>query len=150
MMDEADLRKKTETNVFAEYLRIVVPTGQASTFAPPPPPTPQNMRRGIQTAVTSASVTANPSPPIKEYTYENAKQERVEKVDDDDEDDYNEDDKFVEDEARHYGRENVGPVASPYLMPYVYKRRFLDTQCGVRKDGNVYDRRFPRIGRYQW
>ena len=35
-------------------------------------------------------------------------------------------------------RENVGPVASPYLMPYVYKRRFLDTQYGVRKEGNTF------------
>jgi len=40
--------------------------------------------------------------------------------DDDDEDDYNEDDNFVEDEAREYGRENVEPVVSPYLKPYVY------------------------------
>ena len=94
------------------------------------------MRRGTQTAVTSASVTTTP-PPIKEYTYEPPKQECVED-DDDDEDDYNEDDSFVEDEAREYGRENVGPVASPYLMPYVYKRRFLDTQYGVRKEGNMF------------
>jgi len=95
------------------------------------------MRRGIQTSVTSASVTATPPPPIKEYTYEPPKQERVEE-EDDDEDDYNEDDNFVEDEARKYGRENVGPVPSPYLMPYVYKRRFLDTQYGVRKEGDMF------------
>jgi len=98
------------------------------------------MRRGTQTAVTSASVTATPPPPppppIKEYTYEPPKKERVE--DDDDEDSYNDDDNFVEDEAREYGRENVGPVASPYLMPYVYKRRFLDTQYGVRKEGDIF------------
>jgi len=117
-MDEADLRKKTEANMFADFLSKVMPKGQAA--PPPPPSTPQKMRRGIQTAVTSASVTATPPPPpppIKEYTYEPPKKERVE--DDDDEDDYNDDDNFVEDEAREYGRENVGPVASPYLMPYV-------------------------------
>jgi len=134
-MDEADLRKKTETNMFAEFLSKVMPTGQSA--PPPPPSTPQKMRRGTQTAVTSASVTAiPPPPPIKEYTYEPPKQERVE--DDDDEDDCNEDDSFVEDEAREYGRQNVGPVASPYLMPYLYKRRFLDTQYGVRKEGNTF------------
>jgi len=132
-MDEADLRKKTETNVFAEFLSKVMPKGQA---ALPPPPTPQKMRRGTQTAVTSASVTATPPPPIKEYTYEPPKQEHVEE--DDDEDDYNEDDNFVEDEAREYGRENVGPVASSYLMPYVYKRRFLDTQYSVRREGDMF------------
>jgi len=36
-----------------------------------------------------------------------------------------------------FGRENVGSVASPYLMPYVYKRRFLDTQYGIYKDGDI-------------
>jgi len=73
------------------------------------------MPRLTQTAVTSASVTATPTPPIKWYTFEPPKQERVEN--DDDEDDYNEDDNFFEDEAHEYGRENVGPVASLYLMP---------------------------------
>ena len=137
-MDEADLRKKTETNVLAEFLSEVMPTGKIAP-RPPPPPTPQKMRRGTQTAVTSASVTATPPPPpIKEYTYEPPKQERVEYVDDGDEDDYNEDDNFVEDEAHEYGIENFVPVASPYLMPYVYKRRFLDTQYGVRKEGNMF------------
>jgi len=56
----------------------------------------------------------------------------------DDEDAYNEDDNFVEDEARAYSSENVGPVDSPYLMPYVYKRRFFDTQNGVRKDRDMF------------
>jgi len=37
-----------------------------------------------------------------------------------------------------YGRENVGPIASPYLIPYGYKRRFLDTQYGIRKDGDLF------------
>jgi len=133
-MDEADLRKKTETNGFAEFLSKVIPTGQASNVAPNPP-TPQKIGRGTQTSVRSASVNTTP-PPIKVHTYEFPKQERVE--DDDDEDDYNEDAIFVEDEAREYGRENFGPVASPYLMPYVYKRRFLDTQYGVRKEGNIF------------
>jgi len=135
-MDEADLRKKTETNVFAEFLSKVMPKGQA---ALPPPTTPQKMRRESQTAVTSASVTATPPPPpppIKEYTYEPPKKDRVE--DEDEEDSYNDDDNFVEDEALEYGRENVGPVASPYLMPYVYKRRFLDTQYGVRMEVNTF------------
>jgi len=89
--------------------------------------------------VTSASVTESQPPPIKQFTYDPAKQVRVEEVDDDvDDDDYDEGDNFVEDEAREYDRDNVGPVASPYLMPYVYKRRFLDTQYGVRKGGDMF------------
>jgi len=38
---------------------------------------------------------------------------------DDVEDEYDDDHNFVEDEALEYGRETVGPVVSPYLMPYV-------------------------------
>jgi len=48
-LDEPDLRKKTDTKVFAEFLSKVMPTGQARKVAPPPtppsPPTPQKMRR---------------------------------------------------------------------------------------------------------
>ena len=80
-MYEADLRKKTETNAFADFLSRVMPAVQARKFSTPlpPPPTPQKMRHGTQTAATSASVTASPPPPpIKEFKYEPPKQERVE------------------------------------------------------------------------
>ena len=108
-MDKADLRKKTETNVFAEFVSKVMPKGQA---ANPPPSSPQKMRRGTQTSVTSASVTATP-PPIKEFKYEPTKQERVEEEDDDDDEDYyDEDDNFVEDEDHGYDRENLFSLAS--------------------------------------
>jgi len=74
---------------------------------------------------------------MKEFMYEPSKEERVEE-DDNDDDEYDDDDNFVEEEDREYGRENVGPVASLYLMPYVYNRRFLDTQYGVRKDCDMF------------
>jgi hypothetical protein len=32
----------------------------------------------------------------------------------------------------------VGPVASPYLLPPVYKRQLLDTQYGIPKDGVIF------------
>ena len=59
-MDEADLRKKTETNVFADFLSRVMPAGQASKVSPPPMLTPQKLRRGTQTDLTAASVTSSP------------------------------------------------------------------------------------------
>jgi len=97
------------------------------------------MRRGTQTDVTSASVTTSPPPipttAIKEFKYEPSKEENDDDVD---EADYVDDGNFVDDEARAFGRENVGPVASTYLMPYVYKIRFLDTQNGVRKDCDMF------------
>ena len=34
------------------------------------------------------------------------------------------------------GRENVGLIASSYIVPYLYNRRYLDTQYGLRKDGD--------------
>jgi len=74
-------------------------------------------------------------PAITEFKYEPSKQEDD---DDEDEDYYDEDDNFVENEAHAYGRVNVGPVACPYLMPYVYERRFLDAQYGVRKVGDKF------------
>ena len=56
-----------------------MPTGQVGKVSPPPP-TPQKMRRGTQTEVTAASVTASHlPPPMKEFTYEPSKG-----VDDDD------------------------------------------------------------------
>ena len=37
-LDEADLRKKTETDAFADFLSQVMLTGQASKVSPPAPP----------------------------------------------------------------------------------------------------------------
>jgi len=81
---------------------------------------------------------------MKEFKYEPPKEERVEE--DDNEDDSYDDDNFVEDVGLEYGRENVCPIASPYLIAYVYKRRFLDTQYGVLKDGDIFMiRDFPIV-----
>jgi len=85
-------------------------------------------RRGTQSAVTSASDIR----PSKEIIYETPKREPVRE----DDDDYA--DEFLEEDAKRFGRENVCPVAGPYLMPYVYKRRFIDTHYGIRKDGDIF------------
>ena len=85
------------------------------------------MSHGAQTEITSASITTSPplipTPTTKEFKYEPQKQE-----DDDDEDDYDDDDNFVEDEAIAYGRENVCPLASPYLMPCVFSTRNMASE----------------------
>jgi hypothetical protein len=86
-------------------------------------------RRGAQTDVISASVSAPKIRPSKETP-------KRETVREDNDDDY--DDEFLEEDAQRIGRENVGSVASPYLMPYVYKRRFLDTQYDLSKDGDTF------------
>ena len=66
-IENVDLRKKTETSVFAEFLSKVMPTVLGAPPPPPPPPptpTAQKMRCGTQTAVTSPSVTATPNTTI--------------------------------------------------------------------------------------
>jgi len=45
---------------------------------------------------------------------------------------------FVEEEAWAFGRTNVGPTTNPYILPYFYNRRYLDTQYGIRKDGESF------------
>ena len=71
--------------------------------------------------------------PSEEIMHETPKREPVLNVDD-----HVYDDEFLEEDGKKFGRENVGSVGSPHLMPYVYKRRFLDTQYGMRKDGDIF------------
>jgi hypothetical protein len=52
---------------------------------------------------------------------------------DDEDDDGGVDDDDVEKDVQEYG-----PVADSYLNPYLHKRSFLDTQYGIRKEGNVF------------
>jgi len=79
-------------------------------------------------------------PPIsstsREVVYETPKEGSIPGIGDDDDD--NDDDDSVKEEAQTYGRENVGTVAIPYLMPYVYRRCFLYTQYGIRKEGGLF------------
>ena len=92
-------------------------------------------RRATQTYNTTASVDADTHiRPSKEIIHETPKREPLREDNDDDDDD----DEFFEVDAKRFGRENVGPVAGLYLMPYVYKRLILDTQYGIRKDGDIF------------
>jgi hypothetical protein len=53
---------------------------------------------------------------------------------DDDDDDNDDDDDVVEEEVKKFGRKNFGEIASPYLTPHLYNRRFLDRQYGIRRE----------------
>ena len=46
---------------------------------------------------------------------------------------------FLAVDLKGFGRENLGPVASPYIMTYVCKRQFLDKQYCMRKDGDIFN-----------
>jgi len=53
--------------------------------------------------------------------------------------DDNDDDDFIKEDARAFGRKNVGALASPYILPYLYNRQYLDTQYGIRKVGDSFN-----------
>jgi len=53
-------------------------------------------------------------------------------------DDDDDDNVFVKEVARTFGRENVGPVASSNNLPKLYNGLYLDTQYGISKDGDSF------------
>ena len=52
-------------------------------------------------------------------------------LEEDDEDD--DDNNFAEEDVQAFGRENVGTIASPYIVPYFYNKCFLDTEMVFEK-----------------
>ena len=90
-----------------KQILLAVTNPQPPTADTEMPTIEEKSRRVTQTAVTSASDIR----PSKEIIYETPKREPVRE----DDDDY--DDEFLEEDAKKFGRENVGSVTSPYLMP---------------------------------
>ena len=45
-----------------------------------------------------------------------------------------EDDNGVEEDVRDFGRNYFGELACPYITAYLYNRRFLDEQYGIRME----------------
>ena len=41
-------------------------------------------------------------------------------------------------DVKDYGRKHFGEIASPYLSPYIYGRKLLDTRYGIRKDDGAF------------
>jgi len=110
------------------------PTAATTTSSTHLPRIKAKSLRGTQNDVTEASVAADPHThirPSEDFIYETPKREPGRHVGDDD-------DEFLDEDAKRFGRENVGSIARPYLMPYVYKKRFLEAQYGIRKDGDIF------------
>jgi len=106
-----------------------------------PPSTPKTLRfSGTQTEEEEAA--ALPTPPIastsKEVKYETPTHRPFPELEEDDDDDVDDDDNFAEEDVQAFGKENVGTIASPYIVPYFYNKRFLDTQYGIRKVGDSF------------
>ena len=133
---EVELRHNARTKEVDDYMKQIMPAAAIPTSPQPDPtfdiqlPKPMGKSRlETQTDVTSASVAGEQHPrPSEEFISENPKREPVQDVHDGDYDV-----EFLEEDANKIGTENVGSVASFYLMPYGYKRRYIDRQYGMRK-----------------
>jgi len=102
---------------------------------PPPPPLPsRHFEVGVQTEVV-----AIPSTSAAAALYETPKPMFTigEISDDNDDDGDDDDDDFVKGDTQASGREreNVGSIASPYILPYLSNchRRHLDTSIRYQK-----------------
>jgi hypothetical protein len=76
----------------------------------------------------------------KAFIHETPKRPAEYEDDDDDDDDTDDDEPNIpeEEEVKRFGKETFGTLASPYLTPYIYDTRRLDTLYGIRKDGDVF------------
>ena len=86
--------------------------------------------RRLETLVPTPTIAST----SKEFVYESPKHRTFLEPEDDDDDE--DDNNLAEEDVRTFGRENVGRIASPYIVPYFYNRRFLDTQYAIRKVGD--------------
>jgi len=128
----------TLMQAIADFLQKVLPKQPSPTPRPPPvakasPSLPPSTRRlGIRTQTTPEKTVPLPSTSVE--TFASTPKLSFGEISDDDDDD----NVFVEEDAQAFGRENVGPIASPYIVPYLYNRRYLDTQYDLRKDGDSF------------
>ena len=140
-MREDEIRRMTQMHAIADFLQKDLPvppmTLPPSAIAKaPPPPTTRRLDFGTQTTPEKERKQTVPPPQPSTSmaeTFASTPKSSFAEISDDDGDD---DNVFVEDDAQAFGRENVGPIASPYIVPYLYNRRYLDTQYGLRKDGD--------------
>jgi len=92
---------------------------------------------GTQTEEEAALPTPAIASTSKEVVYETPIHRSFPQLEEYDEDD-DDDDDFAEKNIQQFGRENVGTIASPYIVPYFYNKRLLDTQYGIRKVGDSF------------
>ena len=141
---EADIKRKTQIQAIAEFLKNVLPdTAFSSRLKSSPPSAPKILRfSGTQTEEEAAGLPtpaiASTSKEVVDFTPTHRPYPEHEEFDDDYYDDDDDDNNFAEEDVQAFGRENVGTIASPYIVPYFYNKRFLDNQYGIRKVGDSF------------
>jgi len=107
-----------------------------------PPPLPsQHFEVGTQTEV-EAKPSTSAAPALYETPNSSFTIGEISDENDDDDDGDDDDYDFVKRDTRASGRarENIGTIASPYILPHLSNRhrRHLDTPYGIRKDGDSF------------
>jgi len=74
---------------------------------------------------------------LKDVVYETSTRRLFPELEENDDDD-DDDDNLAEEDVQSFGRENLGTIASPYIVPYFYNKRFMDTQYSIRKFGDSF------------
>jgi len=150
-MGEADITRKARMKAIADFLQKVLPEPASSSHTETAakknkkeqPHLPSlHFEVGTQTEVEAIPSTSSSAPAA---LYETPKPRfTIGQIsdDNDDDDDDNDDDDFVKGDTRASvrERENVGSIASPYILTYLSKRhrRHLDTRYCIRKHGDSF------------
>jgi len=152
---EADVERKRKIKTVADFLKQVLPSSSSSSKlnashsgtqtelgpakryinSESPAAIPAKGRIAFKTPTTTTKIPSTSS----EVIYEASTPQLSIKRDVDD-DDVSTDDLRVEPNVIDYGAMTLGALASLYVSPYLYecKRRGLDTEYGIRRDGDGF------------
>ena len=131
---EDEIEREARVKAVADFLKSVLPQPPSTSLLPAEYTVPQRQTTPSQ---TKARIVTPPTVPVGDI-YETPKRPPSDGGVVDDDDDDVADGTSVEKDAQEYVREKFGAVADLYLTPYLYKRSFLDTQYGIRKEGDVF------------
>jgi hypothetical protein len=123
---EDEIRHKNQIKAIADFLQKVLPQQQHSkkvSFKPEQQHSDvgENPRKRRLAFAPSPEDVYEPLPSTSVF-YETAKKSKIES------DDVSDATEVSPEHVRKFGRANFGALASPYLTPYVYNKRFLDKQ----------------------
>jgi len=127
-MGDTDITLKTRMKAIADFLQNAlheplfprIETVVKKSKEPPPPPLPSSRYFGVGTQKETVAIHSNSAvydSPEPRFSFE-------EISDDDDNDD---DEILVKEDVRIFGMANVGPIASPHILPYLYNRPGIST-----------------------
>jgi hypothetical protein len=146
-MREEDISEAAFINKIADFLRKVLPDTTSQRAKKERLHHPKIEARGIITETThslqrsdigtqtkSTDIPSTSSTNSITEVFETPKRHESSVVIKDDDDDYDEN---IDEDVLAFGRQQLDQIASPYLTPYLYNRRFLDKHYGIRKDNDM-------------